>query len=58
MTTDVLAGKKTYGAALIMFVWSIVGLAFGWLDAGTAIEFMVGSLAIFGIGKKIERNGK
>lgn len=55
---DFLKGKKTSLSALALLVWSIAGMVMGFLEATEAIPLIMGALAIFGIGKKVERASK
>ena len=55
MNLDILAGKKTSLSALALLIWAIAGMILGSLETTEAIQMIIGSLAIFGLGKKIER---
>ena len=53
---DFLKGKKTNLSAGALLVWAIVGMAMGFIEAAEALPLILGALAVFGIGKKIERS--
>ncbi len=55
MKLDFLAGKKTNISAGALLLWAVAGMILGFMEPTEAIQLIIGALAVFGIGKKIER---
>lgn len=43
----------TYCAAVVQIVFGLVGLVFGWIDGGVALQLILTGFGVFGIRKSV-----